>query len=59
MSFALVHNGYRVANVFTEDHAALTGRRLEFASELRPETSWNANINLVERIYRARDTFKL
>lgn len=44
-------NGYRVANVFTEDHAALTGaRRTVFAEELRPETSWNANLNVVQRI---------
>ncbi|MGB1119599.1 MAG: TonB-dependent receptor [Chitinophagales bacterium] len=51
-------NGYRVANVFTEDHAALTGARtVEFASELRPETSWNANINLVERIYSSKGYF--
>ena len=51
-------NGYRVANVFTEDHAALTGARtVEFASELEPETSWNANINLVERIYASTGYF--
>ena len=41
-----VGNGYRVANVFTEDHAALTGaRRVIFAEALRPETSWNATLN--------------
>src|SRR5690606_8394014 len=35
-------NGYRVANVFTEDHAALTGaREVVFEEELKPETSWN------------------
>lgn len=39
-------NGYRVANIFTEDHAALTGARtVVFNSELQPETSWNANLN--------------
>ena len=39
-------NGFRVANVFTEDHAALTGaRRVVFAEALRPEHSWNANLN--------------
>ncbi|RYD98282.1 MAG: TonB-dependent receptor [Sphingobacteriales bacterium] len=44
-------NGYRVANVFTEDHAALTGARsLEFVQELKPETSWNTNINFVKKI---------
>ena len=44
-------NGFRVANVFTEDHAALTGARtVEFDGELDPETSWNANINYVKKI---------
>mgnify|MGYP000344928398 FL=1 len=46
-----VGNGFRVANVFTEDHAALTGaREVEFDGELKPETSWNANINYVKKI---------
>ncbi len=44
-------NGFRVANVFTEDHAALTGARtVEFDGELEPETSWNANVNYVKKI---------
>jgi len=44
-------NGYRVANVFTEDHAALTGARdLVFKNDLKPETSWNGNINYVKYI---------
>ena len=44
-------NGFRVANVFTEDHAALTGARtIEFAGELQPETSWNVNVNYVKKI---------
>lgn len=43
-------NGYRVANVFTEDHAALTGaRQVVFEGELKPERSWNANVNFVKR----------
>jgi len=46
-----VGNGYRVANVFTEDHAALTGaRQVVFLEDLKPETSWNGNINFVKRI---------
>ncbi len=46
-----VGNGYRVANVFTEDHAALTGARdVVFANNLNPETSWNGNINFVKKI---------
>ena len=41
-----VGNGYRVVNVFTEDHAALTGaRQVVFAHELKPERSYNANVN--------------
>src|SRR5690606_1043737 len=45
-------NGYRVANVFTEDHAALTGARdVVFEEELKPETSWNANLNAVQKFY--------
>lgn len=50
-------NGYRVANVFTEDHAALTGaREVVFINDLKPETSWNGNINFVKKIY-AGSTF--
>tara|TARA_R110001632_G_scaffold99271_2_gene206024 strand:- start:2842 stop:5127 length:2286 start_codon:yes stop_codon:yes gene_type:complete len=46
-----VGNGFRVANVFTEDHAALTGaREIQFDGELEPETSWNTNINYVKKI---------
>ncbi len=44
-------NGYRVANVFTEDHMALTGARdVVFEDELKPETSWNGNINFVKKV---------
>ncbi|PKV63040.1 outer membrane receptor for ferrienterochelin and colicins [Pontibacter ramchanderi] len=39
-------NGYRVVNLFTEDHAALTGaREVVIRSELKPEQSYNANLN--------------
>jgi outer membrane receptor for ferrienterochelin and colicins len=49
---ASVGNGFRVANVFTEDHAALTGaREVVFTEELSPERSWNTNLNLVKKIY--------
>ncbi|MEQ9591238.1 MAG: TonB-dependent receptor, partial [Cyclobacteriaceae bacterium] len=51
-------NGYRVANVFTEDHAALTGARtVEFNGELLPETSWNVNVNFEKKIYTDNSTF--
>jgi outer membrane receptor for ferrienterochelin and colicins len=39
-------NGFRVVNLFTEDHAALTGaREVIIKNELKPETSWNVNFN--------------
>ncbi|MEL7220722.1 MAG: TonB-dependent receptor [Bacteroidota bacterium] len=51
-------NGYRVANVFTEDHAALTGaREVVFEGELQPETSWNTNLNFTKKIYAPSGTF--
>ena len=44
--------GYRVAQVFTEDHAALTGARdVVFLNNLEPEKSWNVNLNYVKKIY--------
>jgi outer membrane receptor for ferrienterochelin and colicins len=44
-------NGFRVVNLFTEDHAALTGARtVEIANELRPEESWNVNLNYAKMI---------
>ncbi|MBM77058.1 MAG: TonB-dependent receptor [Crocinitomicaceae bacterium] len=44
-------NGFRVVNVFTEDHAALTGaRELVFLEDLNPEKSNNLNFNLVKKI---------
>jgi outer membrane receptor for ferrienterochelin and colicins len=46
-----IGNGYRVANVFTEDHAALTGaRQVVFADALKPEKSWNTNLNFTKNI---------
>ncbi|WP_425638622.1 TonB-dependent receptor [Algoriphagus yeomjeoni] len=51
-------NGFRVANVFTEDHAALTGaREVIFTEELKPEQSWNGNLNLVKKIYTDKGIF--
>jgi len=39
-------NGFRVVNLFTEDHAALTGaRQVVIGESLKPEQSWNTNIN--------------
>ena len=53
-----IGNGFRVANVFTEDHAALTGaRQVVFEEELDPERSWNVNTNLVKKIYSDRGNY--
>lgn len=44
-------NGFRVVNLFTEDHAALTGaREVIIKNELRPEESWNVNLNYTKQI---------
>ncbi|GGB92828.1 TonB-dependent receptor [Dyadobacter sediminis] len=46
-----VGRGFRIVNLFTEDHAALTGSRQVIVKEaLNPEQSWNANINFVKKI---------
>lgn len=43
--------GYRVVSIFTEDHAALTGaREVVIASALKPEKSWNINLNYTKKI---------
>ncbi|MCB0699701.1 MAG: TonB-dependent receptor [Chitinophagales bacterium] len=43
--------GYRVVNLFTEDHAALTGaREVMIAEQLNPERSYNSNLNYVLKI---------
>lgn len=43
--------GFRVVNLFTEDHAALTGsRNVVIAEKLNPERSYNGNLNYVLRI---------
>jgi outer membrane receptor for ferrienterochelin and colicins len=46
-----IGRGFRVVNLFTEDHAALTGaRQVIMANELRPEQSWNANLSYQKTI---------
>lgn len=45
-------NGFRVVNLFTEDHAAVSGaRELVILEDLKPETSWNGNLNFVRDFY--------
>jgi outer membrane receptor for ferrienterochelin and colicins len=40
-------SGFKMVNLFTEDHAFVTGqRRVEIAEALRPERSWNLSTNL-------------
>ena len=51
-------SGYRVANIFTEDHAALTGaREIVITENLLPERSWNANLNYVRKFFPKRAGF--
>lgn len=39
--------GFRIVNLFTEDHAALTGARdVVIVEELNPEESYNINLNI-------------
>jgi outer membrane receptor for ferrienterochelin and colicins len=43
--------GFRVVNLFTEDHAALTGARVvEIREALQPERSYNVNLNYLRRL---------
>nr|WP_294875009.1 TonB-dependent receptor [uncultured Pedobacter sp.] len=50
--------GFRVVNIFTEDHAALTGARtVEIPNELKPEKTYNVNLNYLKKIYADNGTF--
>lgn len=50
--------GFRVVNLFTEDHAALTGaREIVVAHNLKPEQSINANLNYIKKINFSNGTF--
>lgn len=45
---ASIGTGFRVVNLFTEDHAALSGARTVVITEaLKPERSYNATINYI------------
>lgn len=51
-------NGFRVVNLFTEDHAAISGtREVIVEEELNPETSWNGNVNFVKKFLFKNDAF--
>jgi outer membrane receptor for ferrienterochelin and colicins len=50
--------GFRIVNLFTEEHAALTGsREVIVLEELKPERSFNANLNYLKKIYTNNGTF--
>lgn len=50
--------GFRVVNLFTEDHASLTGsREVVITENLAPEKSVNANLNYIKKIYFPNGTF--
>ena len=45
-------SGYRVTQLFTEQHAVLTGaREVVLLDDLNPERSWNANLNFVQKFF--------
>lgn len=47
-------SGFRVVNLFTEDHAALTGaREVVIEGSLKPERSLNVNLNYIKRFQGA------
>jgi outer membrane receptor for ferrienterochelin and colicins len=44
--------GFRVVNLFTEEHAALTGSRdVVIKNALKPERSYNVNLNYLKKYY--------
>jgi outer membrane receptor for ferrienterochelin and colicins len=50
--------GFRVVNIFTEEHAALTGARdVLIEEELDPEQSLNVNLNYLKKIYSDNGTY--
>jgi outer membrane receptor for ferrienterochelin and colicins len=47
-----------VVNLFTEDHAALTGaRKVVLAEALKPERTYNINLNYLKKIYGQNGTY--
>jgi len=53
--------GFRLVNLFSEDHAAISGfRRLQLAEQLRPERSYNATVNYhAELLAHTRHPFEV
>lgn len=55
-----IGKGFRVVNLFTEDHAALTGaRQVVIANDLRPEESWNANLSYQKTLVWSKNVLTL
>jgi len=49
--------GFRIVNVFTEDHMALTGaREVVFVNEIDPERSYNASLNMIYKMKVTRSS---
>lgn len=50
--------GFRVVNLFTEEHAALTGARdVVILNDLKPEKSYNINLNFAKTFFFDNGTF--
>lgn len=50
--------GYRIVNIFTEDHAALTGsREVVIEDDISPEQSYNINLNFTKTIITKKNKF--
>lgn len=50
--------GFRIVNLFTEEHAALTGSRDVIVEEaLKPERSYNVNLNYLKKFYSENGNF--
>lgn len=50
--------GFRVVNLFNEDHAALTGaKEVVILNDLKPEKSYNINANFAQKFYFDGGTF--
>jgi len=50
--------GYRVVNLFTEDHSALTGARAVIINDdIRPEKSINVNLNYIHKKFYKNGTY--
>jgi len=50
--------GFRIVNLFTEEHAALTGSRdVIVEGDLKPERSYNVNLNYLKKFYSENGNF--